>query len=112
MVVAFFDKSIEEFVEGFEKPIRSRIARTIMLLERFGNRITMPYSKNVEHNLFELRTMGNPAIRIFYTFHGSCAVLLCGYIKKYQKIPRKEFLLAIKKLHLLTEYNVNVIFRT
>ncbi len=101
MIVAFFDKNVEEFVEGLENSMRARVVRTIILLARFGNRITMPYSKNIERNLFELRTMGSPAVRIFYTFHGNSAVLLCGYIKKSQKIPRKEHTLALQKLNFL-----------
>jgi hypothetical protein len=85
MTVQYFDKEIKSFVEDADGRIHIRIVRTITILERFGHQITMPYSKKVGERLFELRTMGNPAIRIFYTFYEGEAILLHGYVKKHRK---------------------------
>ncbi|MDP2630798.1 MAG: type II toxin-antitoxin system RelE/ParE family toxin [Candidatus Uhrbacteria bacterium] len=101
MIVQYFDKDIKGFVETSDDRIRVRVVRTITILERFGNQITMPYSKKIGDRLFELRTMGNPAVRIFYTFYHGQAILLHGYIKKTQKMPRRELLYVLKKLNTL-----------
>lgn len=97
MIVHYFDKNIKRFVEESEDRIRSRVVRTITILEQFGHQIMMPYSKKINDRLFELRTMGNPAVRIFYTFYRGDAILLHGYIKKTQKTPRQESTHALKK---------------
>lgn len=102
MVVKYFDKDVKAFVEEADDRVRSRVVRTITILERFGYNIMMPYSKKISDNLFELRTMGNPAIRIFYTFYQGEAVLLHGYIKKTQRIPRIELANVLKKLQQLS----------
>ncbi|MBI2484412.1 type II toxin-antitoxin system RelE/ParE family toxin [Candidatus Uhrbacteria bacterium] len=101
MTVQYFDQDVKNFVEKTDDRIRSRVVRTITLLEKFGHQIKMPYSKKINDRLFELRTMGNPAVRIFYTFYRGEAILLHGYAKKTQNLSRQELAHALKKLNRL-----------
>ncbi len=101
MEIKFFDKLLEKFISGLEKPTIAKILRTIDLLESFGQRLSMPHSKKVGDHLFELRVRGKQEIRILYTFYNGCIVLLHGFVKKTQKIAAKELHVAHQKLQAL-----------
>lgn len=92
------DKSVEKFVPTLEKLTISKFSKLTNLLEEFGNLLSMPYSKKISRNLFELRIRGKQEVRIFYTFQNGNAVLLHGFVKKTQKTPRKEIEIALDKL--------------
>ena len=101
MEVIFFDEGIEALLTKLEKPTIAKILRTIDLLERFGNQLGMPHSKNIGRKLFGLRIRGRQEIRLIYTFHNNKAMILRGFIKKSQKITRKELELIQQKLSAL-----------
>lgn len=101
MNVKFFDTKIEEFIGSLEKPVIARVLRTIDLLETFGNRLGPPHTKKIGSGLFELRVRAIQEIRIFYTFHKGEIIILHGFIKKSQRIPRKEVENALRKLKTL-----------
>ena len=92
------EDSVEEFVKSLEKSTISKVSRLINLLENYGNLLSMPYSKKVSNELFELRIRGQQEVRIFYQFHQGGAILLHGFIKKTQKMPLRELQTASKKL--------------
>lgn len=98
MEVVFFDEDIEIFLTKLEKPTIAKTLRTIDLLERFGNKLGMPHSKNMGRKLFELRIRGSQEIRLIYTFHNNKAIILHGFIKKSQKTSRKDLDSAQQKL--------------
>ena len=62
----------------------------------------MPHTKKVTSDLYELRIRGRQEIRIFYSFVKQDIYLLHVFIKKQQKIPRKEIEIAQTRLKLLT----------
>ena len=101
MEVRFCDDALPEFIDGLEVSTVAKVLRTIDLLEEFGHRLGMPHSKKVAGRLFELRVRGRQEVRIFYTFYQETAVLLHGFVKKSQKIPRGEINLAQQKLSKL-----------
>lgn len=103
MRVDTFDDALVKFIESLERPTIAKIMREIDLLEKFGHQLDMPHSRKIAANLFELRIRGIQEVRIFYTFSGERVVLLHGFIKKSQKIPLRERVLATQKLHHLTE---------
>ena len=98
MQVKIFDSSLEKFIEGLEKATIAKVLRSIDLLERFGCDLQLPHSKKVKNNLFELRIRGQQEVRIFYTLRQQQAILLHGFIKKSQKIPKREIDLALQKM--------------
>jgi phage-related protein len=103
MKIQFFDNSIEQFILSLEKSTIARTLRMIDLLEEFGYKLGMPHGKKVDKNLFELRISSTQEIRIFYTFHKNIVVLLHGFVKKSQKIPKRELLTALRRLKVLTK---------
>lgn len=106
MEVRVFDSNVEKFLSSFDLPTRARIAKTIHLLELFGQNIGMPHSKNIGKGIFELRVRGRQEVRIFYVFFHGEAILLHGYKKQSQKIPVKEIRIAERNRGRLTRYNV------
>lgn len=102
MRVRSFDRSVEDFIESLESDTIAKVFRVIELLGIHGYALRMPYSKNIGGQLYELRTRGTQEVRIFYIFHNDSAILLHGFVKKSQKIPRKEIIRAQEKLRVLT----------
>lgn len=89
---------IESFILKQEKDSQTKIARIILLLEKYGPSLGMPYSKKIHKKLWELRISGKKAVRVFYTVYGNEIILLNIFIKKSQKTPKEEINLAIKRL--------------
>jgi hypothetical protein len=101
MKIVFIDKKVENFIWTLEKTTIAKVLRTIDLLEIFGNRLSMPHSRYVFENLFELRIRGTQEIRLFYTFYNAQAIILHGFIKKSFKLPNKEINKAKEKMKRL-----------
>jgi phage-related protein len=96
------DPLVNQFIESLEGHTIAKVFRMINLLEVFGYSLAFPHSKKIDKSLFELRIRGQQEVRIFYTFHSNSAYLLHGFVKKDQKIPRRELQTALGKLNLLT----------
>ena len=88
----------EEFILSLEKLTIAKILRSLELLEKFKHRLSFPHTKKITFKLHELRIRGKQKIRLFYTFKKSNIYVLHGVIKKKNKIPRKEIIIAQKKL--------------
>jgi len=101
MEIRIFDESLEKFIKSLQKPTIAKLLRTIDLLEKFGQKLGLPHTKKISTRLFELRVPGKQEVRIFYSFHKSQIFLLHGFVKKSQKIPRREIRVALQKLKLL-----------
>jgi len=86
----------QDFINSLDKPSIQKVAKMVDLLDKFGNKLGMPHSKYISHNLFELRIRGKQEIRIFYCFSDNNAFLLHGFIKKSQKTPNREIELAAR----------------
>ena len=67
-----------------------------------GGKLGLPHSKKVSTNLFELRIRGRQEVRIFYTFQKRNVIILHGFVKKSQRIPRREIEQAKRRLRDLT----------
>lgn len=88
---------VQEFINSLEKQAYAKTLKSITLLEKFNFSIGMPHSKKIYTGLFELRITGRQEVRIFYCYFNEEIHLLCGFVKKSQKIPQKELVKAIKK---------------
>jgi phage-related protein len=91
------EKVIENFILQQEKNSQLKITRMILLLEKYGPYLGMPYSKKIHKKLWELRITGKKTIRVIYAVRKNEIILLHIFIKKSQKMPKKEIDLAIKR---------------
>lgn len=66
------------------------------MLDKKGNNLREPYSKAIDDGIFELRCkFGSDITRILYFFYdGRKIILTNGFVKKTQKLPSKELVLA------------------
>ncbi len=101
MEIILWDESIELFFLNSQESTQAKILRTIDLLEKFGNQLAMPHSKKISNKMFELRIRGKSEVRIIYTYKNKKAYLLHAFIKKSQKIPKREIKTAKARLRLL-----------
>ncbi len=103
MEVIFFHPKIHDYLLSLEKSSSVKAFKHLKLLETFGNKLGMPYSKRILYNLYELRIRGQQEIRIFYCFRQSQAVIVHAFIKKSQKTPQNEINTALKRISSLTQ---------
>lgn len=94
--------SVQKFFESLDEHQRAKIDLYLLKLETYSYLLSMPFSKMIARNLFELRITSNPPIRLFYSFYDDRAIILHGFVKKTQKTPKKEIKLALSRLKRLT----------
>lgn len=99
--VKFLRDDIRTFLLSFDDSTVSKIINALEILDEFGEQIRPPRSKKVAKNIYELRVLGNLSVRIFYTFYNDNIWVLHAFIKKSQKIPRRELELVINRLKYL-----------
>lgn len=97
MNVRIFDTALEKFIASLPAPTLAKTLRTIDLLKEFGSHLGLPHSRKVAPHIFELRVRGIHEVRIFFAFHSGESVLLHGYLKKSQKLPKRELETAVHK---------------
>ena len=85
-----------DFLESLEPKMRVKATGVIQLLKEKGDRLREPFSKKIDDHIFELRVRhGSDIIRIMYFYSERGTVCLTnGFIKKTQKTPKNEILLA------------------
>ncbi len=90
---------VREWLINLKPEDRQIIGKDIMKVE-FGWPIGMPYSRNLEKGLYEVRsniTDGRIA-RVLFCIDKHRMILLHGFIKKTQTTPNKEKELARKRM--------------
>ncbi len=101
MDIQYVHTDIEVFLDSLEKTARAKINRLIRLLSEKEYRLTMPYSRKLEKDLYELRARGEQNVRIFYTFYKNKVVLLHIVSKKTQKLEKQDLATARTRLACL-----------
>jgi phage-related protein len=94
--IEYYSKDVEEAILNLPDGLLARYLRLADLMLEFGPNLGMPHTKAVKDGLFELRVKSKEGIaRIFYcTKIGRIIIMLHVFIKKSQKIPKKELKIA------------------
>lgn len=88
-------KPVEDFVNSLQSSAKAKLIRQVELLEEFGVNLGMPNAKPIGGGLYELRVRGKQEARIIYIFvRGRKIYFLHGFVKKTQKVSRKDLELA------------------
>jgi phage-related protein len=95
-------KNVQEFMQKQAEEIRLEYFLILNMLEENG-RLSMPYGEKLSSkDLFAIRIIRSGNVRIFYTYGVNNVIYgLHAYVKKTQKIPKKELKQAEKILKLL-----------
>lgn len=84
-----------DFIFKTQPSTKAKLTRLLEMLERFGPELTMPHTKPLGGNLYELRVRGKQEVRVFYIFaRGNTVYLLHAFQKKTQETPKKELDIA------------------
>lgn len=83
---------VVDFLDSLPQKMRTKMLRTIELLENHGTELRLPYSEYLNDSIFELRAkQGTNITRVLYFFVvGRKVILTHGFIKKTQKTPAVE----------------------
>lgn len=94
------DQVVRQFIDDLPLETRIKVRGTLKLLEEYGILIGAPHTKKITGtSLWELRTLGESSVRIFYIAKINRTFwLLHGFIKKSQKTPKSEIKTALKRL--------------
>ena len=96
------DNPVGDFIKSLPKKEEAKVFREIELLHQNGLYLNFPHSSDIEDykGLRELRIrFSSNSIRIIYFLHvKNTFVLLHGFRKKTQRLPRKELRIAIARM--------------
>ncbi len=99
--VKFLKDDIQTFLFSFDDITVSKVINSLELLDELGEQIKPPRSKKITKNIYELRIISNLSVRIFYAFHKENIWILHAFIKKTQKMPKKELKTVVSRLKYL-----------
>ncbi|KKQ33834.1 MAG: Phage-related protein [Candidatus Nomurabacteria bacterium GW2011_GWB1_37_5] len=89
---------IEDFIKDQDDTTYAKILHLILLLKNNGPFLKPPYIKKLQSGLYELRTTGKVAVRIFYTMINNEYYLLHAFKKKTNKTPVKEIKIVLDRI--------------
>lgn len=92
---------VADFIDSLPVETRAKVFRIIKLLKDYGVLLKEPYTKQIKEKLRELRIKDiQGAIRILYfIFTGRRFILLHGFIKKTDRTPEREIVIAEKRMN-------------
>jgi len=98
--ITFYSKKVKLQVLAFPEGILANFLHIAELIEEFGPKIGMPYTRSTGSGLFEIRAKGKEGIAraLYCNLTGKELVIVNAFIKKSQKTPRKELALARKRM--------------
>ncbi len=103
--IEYYDSRVEDSILELPDGLLARYLRLTDLMLEFGPNLGLPHTKAIKRGLFELRLKSKEGIaRVFYcTVVGKKIVMLHSIIKKSQKIPKKELMVALIRLNEVKE---------
>jgi phage-related protein len=99
--VEFLDEVVEEEFRGLTKDMQARFVRISELIEVYGiEHVGMPHVRHLDGKLWEMRAKGKAGISrgIYVAITGRRVVILRIFVKKTEKTPRSEILLALERM--------------
>ena len=98
--IVYFSPEVENEILVLPSGLLARYLRLTDMMLVHGSNLGMPHTKSLDNGLFELRLKSKEGIaRVFYcTKVGKKIVMLHCFVKKSQKIPKKELHIALDRL--------------
>ena len=85
---------------AFPEGVLANFLHIAELIEEYGPKIGMPFTRNIGSGLFEIRAKGKEGIAraLYCCMAGKELVILSAFVKKTQKTPNKELTQARKRM--------------
>ena len=98
--ISFYSAALQKEILDLPAGFIARFLRYTERMEVYGPDLGMPHTRAVGRGIFELRLKAAEGIaRVFYcTAVDRRIVMLHQFIKKSEKIPRKELEVALKRM--------------
>ncbi|HEU5281357.1 MAG TPA: type II toxin-antitoxin system RelE/ParE family toxin [Gammaproteobacteria bacterium] len=98
--IDYFNATVQDGIYSLPETLRAKYIKITNLMISYGPNLGEPNTKYLGNGLCELRLIGKEGIaRVFYcTVVKNRIIMLHGFIKKTQKIPKKELALALKRM--------------
>ena len=90
-----------DFLKSFDDNLSTKIFGLLEILDEVGIYLGPPKLKKITKDIYELRIVRKISIRILISFFNNEIFILHAFIKKSQKIPKKELEKAIHRLNCL-----------
>lgn len=87
-----------KFIQEIDAESKARLVRDISFLKEYGINLKMPLAKRINRQLWELRINGRQRVRIIYTIIEKQIYVVHWFIKKTQKIPKRDLKISIRRL--------------
>jgi phage-related protein len=104
--IRYYDNSVVQAIEQWPPKLQAKYLRIIELIENFGPQLGEPLTKPIEgeQGLFEIRVKAKEGIaRSFFCYINRQEIMILhSYIKKTQKIPKKELKIAKQRMKEVT----------
>ena len=99
--VKFLRDDTYEFIKSLDDNSAIKVFGLLEILDQLGLHLGPPKLKKITREIYELRIIGKISVRILCSFSGGDIYILHAFIKKSQKIPKKELEKAIHRLSYL-----------
>lgn len=98
------DEPVQDFIRKQDTSTKSKIARSIDLVRKYGPNLGMPHSRYIGDGIYELRISGKNEVRVFYitALSSQEVIFIHAFKKRTQKMSRSEYKIAIKRKDILT----------
>lgn len=95
-----FYAGVQSDILAMPPKIQARMIRLLEMIEKHGAHLGEPHTQSIGAGLFEIRAKAREGIgRGIFCYMGNQAVtVLHAFVKKDQKIPKKELRLALDRL--------------
>lgn len=94
------DSSARGEIEALPADMKARFRRIVELIQTYGlEQMREPHVKHLQGPLWEKRMKGRDGIAraIYITARGRRVIVVRAFVKKSQKTPRSEIVLALKR---------------
>jgi phage-related protein len=100
-----FYPGVLDDISAMPPSISARLLRLIDLMKVSGGNLGPPHTEALGNGLFELRAKAKDGIGrgLFCYCEGKHVVVLCAFVKKQQKTPKREIDLARKRMKELRD---------
>jgi phage-related protein len=99
-VVELLDGRVAEEIEALPADMKARFRRIVELIQTQGlDRMREPHVKHLEGPIWEMHMSGRDGISraLYLTARGRRVVVVCAFVKRTQKTPRREIELALRR---------------
>ena len=97
--LSYYNETVEAELDAWPVGLRARFRALTVRMEEYGPNLGMPHIRALGNGLFEIRAKAEEGIgrAFFCTIVGRKIIILHGFIKKTDKIPKRELDIALTR---------------